>query len=266
MTAILMYNHILTDPLIEFHELYFVLVRLLASCKRIDKMLAIRKEENTERCSVDKVELEEVGFAFDQRTILRNINLEFAKPCKKMIVGKTGSGKTTLVQIIAGLYPLQSGEVRYYYQGQRVQGKPRAICMMPDEYIFNMSIRDNILLFEKNVDEKRLAKILEITHLLDLARLKGDFPVGEGGKDLSMGEQKRLLVARAIYRGEYDLYIFDELTSSLDKTTAREILKNVIGFLDNKICIFIEHNVEFAGYMDEVIEISEGSIRQIRKN
>ncbi|GFN36657.1 ATP-binding cassette domain-containing protein [Tepidimicrobium xylanilyticum] len=194
---------------------------------------------------------------------MSNINFEVPPSCKLAIVGDTGSGKSTLVKLIAGLYPISTGEIAYYYKNHRKEGVPKISYLLQDGYLFDTSIKNNIKIFNEKLSEEEVEHLIELCGLKNLNKAYTEETIGENGKYLSGGEKRRVELARVLANKDASIYIFDELTSSLDKNTARVLLNKVLKELNNKICIFIKHNLEFTEGMDLIIVIKDGRIVEL---
>lgn len=110
LTAILMYNHMLTDPLLKVLDINQKIIKLNVSLKRIMEISALPKDEKLmEYGSVDELEMKHVNFSIENQNVLKDINLCFKTPTSIAIFGSTGSGKTTLVNLIGGIYSPTSG-------------------------------------------------------------------------------------------------------------------------------------------------------------
>lgn len=130
MVAILMYNHMITDPLISILETKQLSADIRVSLKRIMDFLAVKDDENRsiKRADVDEILLNEIGFSYVKNaneSILKNITFKIAKNDKLAIIGETGSGKSTLVKLIAGLFSPDMGRIEYYRNGRIVDYFPK---------------------------------------------------------------------------------------------------------------------------------------------
>lgn len=181
------------------------------------------------------------------------------------IVGKTGSGKSTFVKLLAGLFPLSSGEYRigdvsYYDLSQDEQNRHITLVLQETE-IFNLTLGENITLM-KDIPEERLAGALEIAQLTDVvAKLPDglDTIVGEKGYHLSGGERQRVGIARAICR-DSEILIFDEATSSLDTKTEKLIQHALETKLTQKTILLVAHRISTLENVDRIYVFDEGKI------
>jgi ATP-binding cassette, subfamily B, bacterial PglK len=215
----------------------------------------------------NEIRLENVSFKYDEKNfdILNNINIIFKKGDKIAIKGKTGSGKTTLINIISGLlYPTKGSlfvdEVKIDYDNKKAWQKN--IAIVPQNiFLDNSSILDNITL-ESDQSEVDYKKILSILDICELNNFIGKLPnklnekVGEKGLRISGGQKQRIGIARALYRNS-DLIILDEPTNALDFETETKILNSLLSQMTNKTMLFIIHNESSLKYFDHVIDLND---------
>ncbi len=245
LTAISMYNHMLVEPLINMLYIQQNIIKLRVSSDRINDLLDEKDllDENEEYGPVDEISVHEVGFSYSENeTILSDINFTLRKGSKLVIVGETGAGKSTLATILSGILKCKTGSISYYSRGYKVDYRPKVGHLFQDGYIFDRSIKDNIELLNPDISLDEYNKIIKISMLEEVINTHGDGTIGENGSKLSGGEKKRLRLARALAKKDSDIFIFDELSSSLDKYTCETIFKNIITNYSDKILIFIEHS------------------------
>lgn len=242
LTAILMYNHLLTDPILKLIELYPKVIEILNCLKRIEEIKAFPEEERKIYGKIDKIELKEVSIKFGKNIIQSNINLIIDSSFG--IFGESGKGKSSLLNVISGLIKVKKGNVYYYFKDKKVDYFPKISYMMQDDFIFNMSIKDNILLGNKIVTENEYKEILKLCNLeyLDL-RYKGK-NIGKNAGTLSGGEKTRIKIARALANKNADIYLFDEISAGIDSNNLVNIFNNIEKFLSkqNKIRIYVDHS------------------------
>ena len=263
LTAVLMYNHMLVDPLIEILNVQQNLIRLKVSLKRINMLFELPNDENVnkEQVKIDQITLEELCYTYEDEKVLDRINFTIKAPAHICIMGESGAGKTTLANLIAGLYTPSAGKLDYYFRGKKVNGVPRISYLIQDGYLFDKSIVENIKIANFLITDHEVEEIIDICCLREVFQVHGDSPIGEDGCHLSGGERKRVRIAQMLANKAADIYIFDELTSSLDEATANKILANIFALKLAKICIFIEHNLNVTSLVDHVFTVSNGKIK-----
>ncbi len=201
----------------------------------------------------------------DAPSALKDINISIPKFQKVGIVGKTGSGKSTLSKILVGLYPLSQGEYKIgstsFYDVSHDEVSQHIAIVLQDSEMFNMTLEENITLMRK-VDPDLLKKALKVSQLDDVIEKLPDglkTPIGEKGYHLSGGERQRVGIARAICR-DPEIIIFDEATSSLDSRTEGKIQDGLEKELTKKTLIFIAHRVSTLKNVDIIYVCENGSI------
>ncbi|PLR87272.1 ABC transporter ATP-binding protein [Bacillus sp. V33-4] len=229
-------------------------------------------DENIKPLYVKKmIECRNVFFRYNVKTptyALRNISVQIPTNYMTAIVGHSGAGKSTLVDIIMGLNHPESGDL--LIDGVPLTGKDllalrKSISFVPqDPFLFNSSIRQNLLLMEPNATEEQMWEALELAAADDFVKSlsKGlDTKIGDRGIRLSGGERQRLVLARAILR-KPSILVLDEPTSALD--TENEIrIQEALQKLKKKMTILIiAHRPSTINHADQVIVLDQGEIIQ----
>ena len=242
LTAILMYNHLLTDPILKLIELYPKIIEILNCLKRIEEIKTFPEEREKIYGKVDKIELKDVTIKFEKNILQSNIDLVIDSSFG--IFGESGKGKSSLLNIISGLIKVEIGNVFYYFNDKKVNYFPKISYMMQDDFIFNMSLKDNILLGNKNLIENEYREILKICNLEYLDSRYKEKNIGKNGGTLSGGEKTRIKIARALANKEADIYLFDEISAGIDSNNLCNIFNNIENFLkkQNKIRIYVDHS------------------------
>jgi ATP-binding cassette subfamily C protein len=183
------------------------------------------------------------------------------------IVGATGSGKTTLADILLGILPPTEG--RLLVEGIDIASRPAAwrrnLGYVPqDIYLIDDSLRNNIALgiAESDIDPVRLAAVVKLARLESLIKSlpQGlDTRVGERGANLSGGQRQRVGIARALY-GDPQVLVFDEATSALDNESERQIIETIEGLKGEKTVIIIAHRLSTVRHCDKLMFMKEGRV------
>ncbi|HTK11581.1 MAG TPA: peptidase domain-containing ABC transporter [Ktedonobacteraceae bacterium] len=213
-----------------------------------------------------RITLEQVAFRYDAQAgdVLKNISLQIEPGQKVAIVGRTGSGKSTLGKLLLGLYVPTQGEIRYdgiplrmlNYQSVRTQFG----VVMQDAVIFGDTIRQNIAFNNPDMD---MARIVEVTKMAALHEDISQMPMGyetfvaEGGSALSGGQRQRLALARALAHAPVIL-LLDEATSSLDVTTEQTVEQNLSAVPCTQI--IIAHRLSTVRHADVILVLDGGNI------
>lgn len=203
----------------------------------------------------------------DQLT-LKNINLEISRGEKIAFFGKTGCGKTTLVNLIVGLIEPSNGHI--FLDNKERKNEMLNPGFVPQNiHLFNNSIAANISLKQSN-DENELNyinKIIDVCQLRDFVNNKKnkiEYIINDNGKDLSGGEKQRIGLARALFHNA-DFLILDEATTGLDKSIERKVLDKIIKFSPDLTLIIISHEPKNLFICDKIYPIENGMITGFRK-
>ena len=223
------------------------------------------------------ISLKNVSYYFDdnnEKFILNNINLEIKKGEKIGIIGKTGSGKSTLINLISGFLKPTKGKIfidnknLYSYKDNNlIRSWYELISYVPQQiYLKDGTIWENISLCEKkDIDHKRLLWAAEQSLLNDLISKKEkgfETLVGEKGIKLSGGQCQRIGIARALYK-KSQVILLDEATSALDLKTEKLLINNLMKLDNNFTIIFIAHRLSTLSNCSKIIEINEGKISDL---
>ena len=243
-------------PLMQ--NLYTASIKIRGNYYQVDSNLKLIKkiknpqQNNKKIFSIKKfVKYENIHFSYKNKKILEGLNLELQRGDRILISGKSGVGKTTLVNIMLGMLKPDNGVVKVDKKiiSSKKFSQLRNIFsyISQDIYIFKGSFLENISLKDdpKEIDFEKIIKITKITKIFDLIkRSKNKFNtiVSQGARNISGGQMQRIGIARGLYK-DAEIYIFDESTNAVDKNTENNILKNLIKNYPDKIFIFISHKV-----------------------
>ena len=256
MVAILMYNNMLVDPLLQLVNIQAQIIKVKESISRINALFKLREYKPSYHYEerINKIVVDNVTFKYPKSDIKMLFNFSVNQKEKVLVFGNSGIGKSTLAKIITGFYKPLSGIIRFYSNDIELSYIPYISYLEQDGYLFNLPIKDNILFGDEYVNEK-YNEILKICCLEELIAEYGDKKIGVNGNKLSGGQCKRILLARALYK-DAPIYVFDEITSSLDENLIDTILDNLYTYLSEKIVIFIDHNNKLKMYVDTIIKVS----------
>jgi ATP-binding cassette subfamily B multidrug efflux pump len=203
-----------------------------------------------------------------EKAVLKDINLEVPAGSILGILGKTGSGKTTLVQLLPRILDPPSGTV--YLDGRDIRSYDlptlrMSIGMVPQEtFLFSSSIQDNIAFASRDGDDQLVGQVAAIS---TIDRDFNTFPdgiktvVGERGITLSGGQKQRVAISRAL-ASDASVFIFDDSLSSVDMETEDAILNDLLPFLRGKTLILISHRISTLKTADRIVVLDEGRITQ----
>jgi ATP-binding cassette, subfamily B, multidrug efflux pump len=216
---------------------------------------------------IDIIQFQDVTFSYiPGETVLDRISLTIRAGQMVAIVGPTGSGKTTLVQLIPRFYDPIFGNILINQQDIR-QIPPKLLrsklaIVTQDPFLFSQSIRENIFSNNNHLSQKEREKILNASNCKSiLERLpKGiDTILSEGGLSISSGERQLISIARAFARSP-ELIIFDEATSYIDSNTEAQIQDAMANLMQNRTSIVVAHRLSTARSADQIIVLNHGRI------
>jgi len=214
------------------------------------------------------LKLKDIYFSYDKNepNILNKLNLTIHKGETLGLIGKSGSGKTTIIRILLGLIKPNKGELLIddkIVEQKNIQNYQNLFSYLSQENLFIPgSIKENIAFGENNINEKKLQEALRVTNCLEFVdRLENNIEhkIIEDGKNFSIGQLQRLALARAIYFDNHIL-ILDEPTSALDPESEKKFLELIDNFKDQKTIIIISHKKETLRNCDNVYEISNQNL------
>ncbi|MEZ4842002.1 MAG: ABC transporter ATP-binding protein [Flavobacteriaceae bacterium] len=270
----IIYVNMLTWPVAVVGWVTSIIQEAEASQKRINEFLQIEPEiqnPTNSHISIDgDIEFKNVSFIYDDTNIKALDNISFKLPNGETlaILGKTGSGKSTIAYLIARLYDVTSGQLS-------IDGKPiteinlddlrNSIGFVPQEaFLFSDTIKNNIKFGDENATDSVIENAAKNAHVHEniIQFSKGyETLVGERGVTLSGGQKQRVSIARAIIKNP-QILIFDDCLSAVDTETEEIILNNLKKVSKDKTTIIISHRVSSAKNADHIIVLEKGKIIQ----
>ena len=260
------------QPLKDFSRASYNIPKGLASMERIDKILkaevAIREKEHPVhiRSFEHDIEFRHVGFKYDQQWVLRDINLVIPKGKTVALVGQSGGGKSTLVDLIPRYYDVQEGEVLIdgvNVKDLGIHDLRQLIGNVNQEAIlFNDTFLNNITFGVDSAtkdDVVRAAKIANAYDFIMESEHGFDTNIGDRGGRLSGGQRQRVSIARAILKNP-PILILDEATSALDTESERLVQDALYKLMKTRTTIAIAHRLSTIKNADEICVIHEGRI------
>ncbi len=273
LVAFLLYVQRFFDPILELSMQYTELQRAMASGARIFELMSIEpdivdKPGAKELTPVKgEVAFKNVSFAYEPgEYVLNDINLAVKPGETVAIVGQTGSGKSSMVNLIARFYDAEKGEVTV--DDNRVKDVTltslrKQIGIVPqDPILFSGTIEDNIKYGKKDATREEVIDVAKMVGAHNfISRLKQgyDSPVGQRGGSLSAGQRQLICLARAILTGPRIL-ILDEATSNVDTHTERIMQRALKKLTKDRTCITIAHRLSTVTQADRIIVIDKGKI------
>lgn len=243
----------------------------LTSARRLNEIILSEPDvkfpnEDTRHSGQFDISFENLTFNYSggEQPALKDVSLTIPAGHKVAIVGQTGSGKSTLIQLLCRYWDAQQGDIRI--AGTRLQEWKEsdlraAISVVSQRVdILNGSLRDNLIMAKPAANDNELSAMLERVGLGKLLEAPGlDAWLGDGGRQLSGGEKRRIGIARALLHNG-PILLLDEPTEGLDKQTEQQIMALFKSHFENKTVIFITHRLVELETMDAVCLIEQGEI------
>ncbi len=270
----IMYINMLTWPVAVVGWVTSIIQEAEASQIRINEFLKQEPEitNNTEKPSKieGEIEFKDVSFTYDDTNIeaLQHVSFKLEKGKTLGVLGNTGSGKTTLISLIARLYDVKSGEIL-------IDGKPieqlnldnlrQSIGFVPQEaFLFSDTIKNNIKFGDEAASDEKIeqaAKDAYIHHNIIEFNEGYNTYVGERGVTLSGGQKQRVSIARALIK-EPEILIFDDCLSAVDTETEEIILNNLFKISQHKSTIIVSHRISSVKNANSILVLEKGKIIQ----
>jgi ATP-binding cassette subfamily B protein/subfamily B ATP-binding cassette protein MsbA len=271
-TAFTFYVTRLFQPINDFSEKFNILQGAMAGAERIfdlmeDDIDDYREELTIEKIFDGKIEFKNVWLAYNpDEWVLKDVSFTINPGEKVALVGHTGSGKTSIVNLILGMYPYQKGEIL-------IDDKPLAAyslhdirqnigIVQQDVFLFSGNIKDNILLNNEKLDDNRMIEVAKHVNVHSfIQQLPGKYyePVMERGSTFSVGQRQLIAFARVL---AYDpsIFILDEATSNIDTETEILIQDALEKIMENRTSIIIAHRLSTIQHSDRIIVLHKGRI------
>ncbi|NLY20719.1 MAG: ABC transporter ATP-binding protein [Tissierellia bacterium] len=207
---------------------------------------------------VEKIVFEDISFGYGKNTILNSFNMEFSPKGKYLLKGKSGSGKTTSINLLLGYYELNSGKISIndVSIADIKNLNSHFTVMRQDAILFEDTLRNNLTMYQ-DMEDELLLETLEKVGLEKYANKNSlDMQIFEGGNNLSGGEKRRITLARSLLR-ESEIMIFDEPFANIDEKNASEIESLLLSIKDRMV-IIISHQFseDKLSIFDEIIEFN----------
>lgn len=277
IAAFVMYLGILIWPVIAFGWVMNIIQQAEASMKRLNKIFNEPYEiddSHSTNFSIKElkgeIEFKNVSFRYSEALpeVLKNINLKISIGSTLAIVGHTGSGKTSLINLIPRLYDVTSGKI--LIDGNNVKDIPLDVLrtniavVQQESFLFSDTVYGNISYGLREVDKQR---VLEVARIANFEKDVESFPkgyetlVGERGITFSGGQKQRASLARAL-AADPKILILDDSFSAVDTNTEEVILKNLKEFMRNRTSIIISHRISTVKDADNIVVLADGKIAE----
>jgi ABC-type multidrug transport system fused ATPase/permease subunit len=274
LVAFMVYLSLFYDPIRQLHSLNQLLQAARSSGERVFDILdtPVERTDNKRRQALPapvrgEVVYEKVGFSYTpEKAVLHEVSLH-ARPGEMIaLVGPTGAGKSTLVNLLPAFYELTSGRITidgHDIDGITLESLRRQISVVSQEaFLFNGTVRENILYGKLDASEEELIAAAQAANCHEfITRLPQgyDSRVGERGVKLSVGEKQRVSIARALLK-DSPILILDEATASVDTGTERLIQEALERLMANRTSFVIAHRLSTIRRADQILVLRHGQI------
>ena len=271
----IIYVNMLTWPVATVGWVTSIVQQAEASQKRINEFLETEPEiKNNVECLTDikgAIEFKNVTFTYPDTNItaLKDVSFKIESGEKLAILGMTGSGKSTILDLIGRLYDTQQGSI--LIDGKQIDDinlynlRESTGYVPQDAFLFSDSIKNNIKFGKENATEEEVIEAAKNARVhKNIIDFKNgyDTVLGERGITLSGGQKQRVSIARAIIKSP-EILLFDDCLSAVDTETEEKILKNLERVSKNKTTIIVSHRISSAKNADKIIVLDEGKIIQV---
>ena len=275
LVAFIQYSERFYKPISDLSEKVNILQSAMASSERIFTLLDTQPEivppsQPLRPAKIEgRIEFKNVSFAYNKDSpVLKNIDLGVNPGEKVAIVGATGAGKSTLINLLCRFYDVQEGEIRM--DGVRIQDldldllRQSISIVLQDAFLFRGSIEENISLWGRPLGQQEVERAARQVHAHEFIQaLAGGYttPVAERGAGLSVGQKQLLAFARALAH-DPQLLVLDEATSSVDTETELLIQDALDQLMKDRTCLIIAHRLSTIQNCDRIIVLHKGEIRE----
>lgn len=269
LAAFFGYATMIFEPILDISRFYSQAQNSISAGERIfslidTKAVIVDKENAGEYGRINgDIEFENVSFHYDEgKPVLKNMNLSIEAGTSIALVGETGGGKSTIINLICRFYEPTAGVIKIdgidYKDNTMESLRSQLGVVLQTPHLFSGTVRDNISYGRDETTDMEMINALKIVGADEfIARL--DEQVGEGGEHLSMGEKQLISFARAVL-ADPRIFIMDEATSSVDTLTELNIQRGIMSIMEGRTSLVIAHRLSTIKYCDRILVINRGSI------
>ncbi|MGG7162523.1 ABC transporter ATP-binding protein/permease [Clostridium ihumii] len=259
-------------PLRLLGSFFHIAMNGIAASEKIFKLLDAKESQKenlnmqNELCDLN-IDIKNINFSYDnEREVIKNVSMKFSKNTFTAIVGKSGSGKSTIASLILNTYKVNDGKILFNsididdLSFDNIYEKITLIST--NSYIFNGTILENLLMAKDDATKEEINRALELSNLKGFINTLKDglhTKTGENGNLLSGGQKQRLALARAILANR-EVVIFDEATSNIDVESEELILDSINKLSKEKTIIMISHRLENVKKADKIYVMKDGEV------
>lgn len=214
----------------------------------------------------DRISIDNINFAYENENVLSNFSLQVTKGKTVALVGQSGSGKSTIANLLTRFYDVQQGSIKIDgvdlkdFNLQSLRGLMGLVTQ--DSILFNDTIKNNLLLGKENASDQEIIEALKIANAYEFVK---DLPegintnIGDSGNKLSGGQKQRLSIARAVLKNP-PIMVLDEATSALDTESERLVQQALENMMQNRTSVVIAHRLSTIQKADTIVVMQKGEI------
>ena len=249
-----------------YHELYYV----KNSIKRINNLLCFKYEKLDQKTNLNingNIVINNLNFTYNSKNnILKEINITIPSGNKVILLGDSGSGKSTILKILYRLYEVNRGMV--YLNNYDINDftlldiRTSIAYISQNEFLYTDTIKNNIIM-DRNISDEEFLKVCKLTYVDEIIKdnmMSYNLPLEENGVNLSGGQRQRIILARALLK-ESNIILIDEGLNEIDIVLERKILTNIFNYYQDKTIIIVSHRYDNIDLYNQVIKIEEGKIK-----
>ncbi len=249
-----------------YHELYYV----KNSIKRINNLLCFKYEKLDQKSNLNtngNIVINNLSFTYNSKNnILKDISITINKGNKVILLGNSGSGKSTILKILYRFYEVNRDMVylnNYDINDFTLSDIRTSIAYISqNEFLYTDTIKNNIIM-GRNISDEAFLKVCKLTYIDEIIKdnmMSYNLRLEENGVNLSGGQRQRIILARALLK-ESNIILIDEGLNEIDITLERKILTNIFNYYQDKTIIIVSHRYDNIDLYNQVIKIEEGKIK-----
>ena len=271
ISAFIVYAKQFGRPIDEIAQIYGQIQTAIASAERVFDIIDVKSEDKSGSNNMDSLQgiisFEHVNFSYIKgKTVLSDFNLEVPAGHKVALVGATGSGKTTVVNLLMRFYDIDSGSIKI--DGVNIKDidcenlRKNTAIVLQDTVLFSDTIKNNLKYSNKNADDEEVinaAKLSNCHNMIMQMKDGYDTVLSEGGHNISQGQRQLLSIGRAVLASP-KILILDEATSSVDTRTEKHIQDAMTKLMKNRTSLIIAHRLSTIQDADLIVVLDNGKI------
>ena len=257
----LLFSYVM-GPVIQFVDSDNFIQRAKRALERLEQFATMKTRDGKKEI-ITSISCKQLNYAYDEKIILENINLEWSGGKKILCMGTSGSGKSTLFKCIKGHLESQqifiNGDKKEYFDSSI---ENQILYVSQNETLILGSVLDNVLMLDESSEVESIMSLCEVDRIVQKDPLKYHMLVEENGSNFSGGERAQIVLARTLLK-PFEVLLIDEGFGQMDPNLERRILKRMFEKFPNKIIAIISHRKDNMDLYDQVIEMSNGKIVKV---